>query len=60
MSSEYKLSEDGNNRILVAIVCDSCGAKISPYPDIFRYDWVMNGYGKGIDFTVKEFCPDCV
>ena len=60
MSSEYEISKNGNDRFLVAIVCDDCGAKIKSYPSIFKYGWIMKGCGKGKDFTVKEYCPNCI
>ena len=59
MSKIYAIVEDGDERILVRIQCDSCDAVIYPNKDIKEFGWIKKGWdnGSGTEKIECYFCP---
>lgn len=50
------MSEDRAEK-LVAILCDKCGAKIKPHPEIAKSGWMIMGT-RGVAYRL-HYCPTC-
>lgn len=61
MGREYAVSELDGSRILINIVCDRCGAKIKPHPDISKSGWMVHGQdrGPGTEKVEVTYCDQC-
>jgi hypothetical protein len=59
----YATEEGTGKRVLVALVCDECEARIKPSPDISKSGWEKRGtyYGPGNERNTEWLlCPGCV
>lgn len=58
----YALEEGTEHKLLIALECDHCGARIRPHSGIASSGWVKQGlyYGpKDPRNTQYHYCPQC-
>jgi hypothetical protein len=62
MSRVYAIREDTSERILIEIVCDTCGTTLKP--KTAESGWIKRGFGTPdwggpTYYVVTDYCPDC-
>lgn len=50
---------DTGERVLVWIVCDTCGAKMRPGPHVVGSGWMDHGTIEGSEVIRTTDCADC-
>lgn len=61
MSRIYARREDNDQRVLICLKCDTCGATIKPHPEISKSGWTKRGqyYDPSDDRNIEwDYCPD--
>jgi hypothetical protein len=59
MTKIFAVREDNQERMLIAIKCESCGVEIKPVPSLEAVGWTKLVQRIGTEKFVWHYCEDC-